>query len=223
MRNMSVVSHKQQTPCESLSLFSRQRIAWACYGVSVLSPKRYWKSSLSILAFILLSVSSYAQNSDALVNKLSGEILDLIKENLDVRDRKLDNADFSTADQLFNLSDSRLELSDKDMIYHHRIEKLKKDVGVNLNGQYYLNYDPALAEDEEQAAYQGTRARLGLEWQILREGFFGHRNKAKLLEGEQELESLKFKMNNNDRCLYFRYNLLIYLFNKEKTKKQKSI
>ena len=81
-----------------------------------------------------------------------------------------------------------------------------------------MNHDPSLADDETQGVNRGTRARIGVEWKILREGFFGNRDKAKLLEEEQELESLKFQLDNNNGCLYFRYNMLIYLFNEEKTK-----
>ena len=188
-----------------------------------IAMKETWMNTLRFLGvviiFLFLSANAFGQESkEVLVNKLSGEILNLIKENLDVRERKLVNYDFSSADELFNLSDSRLELSDKDMIYHHRIEKAKKDVGVNLNAQYFLNHDPSLADDETQGVNRGTRARIGVEWKILREGFFGNRDKAKLLEEEQELESLKFQLDNNNRCLYFRYNMLIYLFNEEKTK-----
>ncbi|MEM9823082.1 MAG: hypothetical protein AAF985_18530, partial [Bacteroidota bacterium] len=177
--------------------------------------------ALCIVAFFLAIYSpTMAQGliPDSLVHEISTQIIGLIHQNLEKRHPVVLSKNFAATDELFNLSEPRLELADKDLIYKYRIDELKKDVGINLRGQYFLNYDPAFEEDDAGSAFNGTRARFGLEWQVMNEGWLGHKAKAKRLENEQKLESLKFALNKNDQRLYFRYNVLIYLFNEAKIK-----
>jgi len=156
MRNMSKITQKQLCLQRFLMKATVKQAILYILKTVFLSMKGKSNNIIRplgvVTAILFLSITAFGQESkEVLVNKLSSEILDLIKENLDVRERKLVNYDFSSANELFNLSDSRLELSDKDLIYHHRIDKLKKDAGVNLNAQYYLNHDPSLADDENQS------------------------------------------------------------------------
>lgn len=153
---------------------------------------------------------------DSLIREISVQILDLINANLDKKETLGGAQDFNATDELFNLSEPRLELVSKEQIFKYRIEEKKKDIGLNLKGQYFLNYDPTFEDDDAGDVFNGTRARVGLEWQLLNEGWLGNRAKARNLENQRKLEELKYSLNKNDQRLYFRYNVLIYLFNEAK-------
>ena len=147
------------------------------------------KIVLLCFAFLFSTSSIFSQvgPTDSLINEISVQILDLINKNLEKRHENVLSKNFDATDELFNLSEPHLELVSKDLIYQYRMEELKKDVGLNLKGQYFLNYDP-IFEDDSGDAFQGTRARLGLEWQIMREGWLAHKAKANRLKNEQKLD-----------------------------------
>ncbi|MEM8908020.1 MAG: hypothetical protein AAGD05_09265 [Bacteroidota bacterium] len=200
----------QHIPFYCLSQASSQG-AWRCgrFGKSLFIGLMFWCCPLLLAA---------QGTPDSLIQEISVQILALINQNLEKDQETVFAQDFAASDELFNLSEPRLELASKELIYKYRIQEAKKNLGINLRGQYLLNYDAAFENDNNEDVFTGTRARIGLEWQILNQGWLGQRAKAKRLEKEQQLDALKHSLSENDQRLYFRYNVLIYLFNEAKIK-----
>lgn len=186
--------------------------------------KNCYKKPIKILRFCLVFLCLIAtfglsaqQIDDPNIQKISQEILELIRKNLHNRSAQTPSDDVSTADELFNITEPDLELTNNDDIHRYKIQKLKKDIGINLKAQYNVNQDQSFdAEDASDSNLSGARTRVGLEWNILREGWLGHQQKANRMEKQRKLDNLKFELEQNDTKLYYRYNLMIYLFNEEK-------
>lgn len=180
-----------------------------------------WLSRL-FLSLLLCGagLSSFAQaTDDPVVERISKDILSLIKKNLNRQPANVVNNNLESADRLFNITEENLDLTSKDQIFEYQIKKLKKDIGINLKAQYFINHDQSFdAEDATDGNLSGSRTRVGLEWNILREGWLGNQQRAKRLDDQRKLDNLKFALDNNDSKLYYRFNLMIYLFNEEKIK-----
>ena len=174
---------------------------------------------LSLLFFgVGLQLSAQATD-DPVVEKISKEILSLIRKNLDRQPTSIENDNIESADRLFNITEPNLDLKGKDQVFRYQIQHLKKDIGVNLRAQHFINHDQSFdAEDSTDGNLSGSRTRLGVEWNILKGGWLGNQQKAKRLDNQRKLDNLKFSLDNNDSKLYYRFNLMIYLFNEEKIK-----
>jgi len=174
------------------------------------------------LSLLLIGVGlqlSAQSTDDPVVERISKDILTLIRKNLNRQPSSTEITDLESADRLFNITEPNLNLTSKDQIYQYRIQKLKKDIGVNLQAQHFIKHDQNIdPEDGTEGNLSGSRTRVGLEWNILREGFLGNQQKAKRLNDQRKLDNLKFTLDNNDSKLYYRFNLMIYLFNQEKIK-----
>ena len=165
-----------------------------------------------------LQLSAQATD-DPVVERISKDILTLIKKNLNRQPTNTVNPNLEPADRLFNITEPNLDLTSKDQIFQHQIKKLKKDLGINVKAQHFINHDQSFdAEDGTDSNLSGSRTRVGVEWNILREGWLGNQQKAKRLNDQRKLDNLKFALDNNDSKLYYRFNLMIYLFNEEKIK-----
>jgi len=165
-----------------------------------------------------LQLSAQATD-DPVVERISKDILTLIRKNLNRQSASTENTNLEPADRLFNITEPNLDLTSKDQIFQYKIQKLKKDIGVNLKAQHFINHDQSFdAEDGTDGNLSGSRTRVGVEWNILREGWLGNQQKAKRLNDQRKLDNLKFALDNNDSKLYYRFNLMIYLFNQEKIK-----
>jgi hypothetical protein len=122
-------------------------------------------------------------------------------------------------DAVLNLKDMHLEPINKDLIFDLKMAEVKRDLGLNLRSQFYHQFDNlAQPAEETDDPTSPTRMRLGVEWALLRDGFFAHQNKVKQLQNEKEIEWLKFDQRRNHERLFFRRNVLAYHFNKEKIK-----
>ncbi|MEO1514615.1 MAG: hypothetical protein AAFV95_06370 [Bacteroidota bacterium] len=176
------------------------------------------KCLLALLA-LHLSVSSSAQaEQDSLVGEISREILDLITTNLNRSWTMEGEGGLWQLDSLFNQRKARVSKGSKVPFYQQRSQKLKKDVGLDIKGQFFYNHDPLFdfTDGDIEQQFYTARLRAGVEWQMLREGFFGHRNKVKQLEHQQKIAELEEYIDSNKDDLYYRYNLFIYFFNRAK-------
>lgn len=180
-----------------------------------------WLLRLSLSLLLCgVGLSSFAQaTDDPVVERISKDILSLIRKNLNGQSANVVNTNLEPADRLFNITEPNLDLTSKDQIFQYQIQHLKKDIGINVKAQHFINHDQSFdAEDATDGNLSGSRTRVGLEWNILREGWLGNQQKAKRLNDQRKLDNLKFALDNNDSKLYYRFNLMIYLFNEEKIK-----
>ncbi len=165
-----------------------------------------------------LQLSAQATD-DPVVERISKDILSLIRKNLNRQPTNTVDNNLEPADRLFNITEPNLDLTSKDEIFQYQIKKLKKDIGVNVKAQHFINHDQSFdAEDGTDGNLSGSRTRVGIEWNVLREGWLGNQQRAKRLNDQRKLDNLKFALDNNDSKLYYRFNLMIYLFNEEKIK-----
>lgn len=184
-------------------------------GLSAWLLRLFW---LLMLSGGGLQLSAQATN-DPVVERISKDILTLIRKNLNRQPTNTVNTNLEAADRLFNITEPNLDLTSKDQIFQHQIKQLKKDLGVNVKAQHFINHDQSFdAEDGTDGNLSGSRTRVGVEWNILREGWLGNQQRAKRLNDQRKLDNLKFALDNNDSKLYYRFNLMIYLFNQEKIK-----
>lgn len=177
--------------------------------------------TLFLLSIVCLLSSTNAQSlRDQEIAKISTEILDLINVNLGKKRSLEESGGIWQLDSLFNLHDHRLDKGSKSVLYDSKIRMMNKDFGLDYKAQYYYNHDPFfnVADGDTEQQFFSSRLRLGLEWQLFREGLFSNQNAVKRVTKEQQIERLNELIENNDDKLYYRYNLFIYFFNQAKIK-----
>lgn len=94
------------------------------------------------------------------------------------------------------------------------IKDYKGDIGLVLNTFYNRNFTPGFVETEDLFYIQ--RLNVGVDWNILNNGFVTNQLKAKQRENELEISRLqqnKISVEDNYEDLY---NYIIYLFNTKK-------
>jgi len=173
-----------------------------------------------LLLVTCLLVPVIAQTDrDAVIQQLSKNVLQLIQTNLENQPDNTLQTSIPTVDSLFNIINPAYELADNGQIYEQQINKLKKDIGLDLRARYYYNSDHIL-EDGYIPSGELTRTRLraGLDWSLLREGWQSNKNKIKRIQHQKTIDELENLLEKNDERLYFRYNLFIYFFNEAKLK-----
>jgi hypothetical protein len=173
------------------------------------------------LALCYLSSSANAQSftpDDTTVLRISKEILNLITQNLDEGVSETEPQSIEEIDTIFRMSHPTLDLQHREMVYDFEIKQLKKDLGINFNSSYYFNYDPILDEDETNDPFTNHRARIGVDWEIFRNGLIGNKINISKKEREKQIELLENRLRVNDDRLYYRYNLIIMFFNQAKIK-----
>lgn len=94
------------------------------------------------------------------------------------------------------------------------IKDYKGDIGLVLNTFYNRNFTPGFLETEDLFYIQ--RINVGVDWNLLNNGFVANQLKAQQRENELEISRLqqnKTKVEDNYEDLY---NYIIYLFNTKK-------
>ena len=186
----------------------------------MLTSSVFGKGGLVLLFVAYLFVPVMAQTDrDAVIKQLSKDVLQLITTNLENQPSNVLQTSIPTVDSLFNIINPAYELANNGPIYDQQVNKLKKDVGLDLRARYYYNSDHIL-EDGYVPSGELTRTRLraGLDWSLLREGWQSNKNKIKRIHHQKTIDELENMLEKNDERLYFRYNLFIYFFNEAKLK-----
>lgn len=182
---------------------------------AIIRPK-----GIFLFGFVLFVLPLFAQTKQkASIQKLSKDILGLIQSNLETQPTAMPSAEIPTMDSLFNIINPAYELADNGFVRQQQINKLKKDIGLDIRARYFYNSDHILEEDYiPTGELTRSRVRTGLEWSLLREGWQGNKNKIKQLQFQKTIDELEAQLEKNDERLYFRYNLFIYFFNEAKLK-----
>ncbi|MEM9921437.1 MAG: hypothetical protein AAF990_25270 [Bacteroidota bacterium] len=171
----------------------------------------------AVLLFYTLNLSAQAPR-DTLIKEISIEIMDLITANINQHWEMEGRGGLWQLDSLFNQRKTNVRKGSQLPIFDKKISELKKDVGLDIKGQYFYNHDPLFdfTDGDIGQQFYSSRLRAGVEWQILREGFLGHRNSAKQLQLRRQIKGVEEMIDSNDDDLYYRYNLFIYFFNRAK-------
>ncbi len=160
-----------------------------------------------------------AQNSrDSTIYEIGEKLLRLIESNMEGRHSSSYGNDTAALNQLYNLTDPRFQLAGKALINAYRGEQARMDKGIDFKMNYFLNSDSFLDNDQEdeESDFIDNRARIGLQWELMKGGLLGNRHKYKRLQATQNLEALRYDLEINDERLFLRYNIMIFMFNESK-------
>lgn len=140
----------------------------------------------------------------------------LLEASLGIYDDRLpDNAapTMSSLQSFFSKSLFQSELL-KDEWFDTQIQRVKRNKGIDLASSIqHTEYGEFFDEDENN-----SRARIGLEADLLDEGYLKWLRERKRLELDQQIHQMESAAKSRDRNYAFLYNCLIYSFNLEKQK-----
>ena len=174
----------------------------------------------ALFTLLVLADLSYSQDvRDSLFEEVKSKLEPLIN-NLERTSLETEEEyNLFVVDAILNLKDADLEPLNKDKYYDLKIKQLEQDWGLNLRAQVNNNFDNYFFNQDEFDDQQAPlRARMGLDWEIMKNGLLSHQNKIQQLKNEKEMEWIAYdKQKNKDRSFY-RNNVLRYYFNKEKIK-----
>jgi len=94
-------------------------------------------------------------------------------------------------------------------------ELTEKDYGLFASGSYQENINPTVADLNDNLIYN-RKFSVGINWRILKDGYFDNQISAKLLEDRIEREKLKNEQSNQSAYYLARFDQTIYVFNKLK-------
>ena len=97
-----------------------------------------------------------------------------------------------------------------------QINSLKKQIGLELTGNYQENFNPSLGA-EDILVYR-RRVQVGLDWNILQNGFLSNKYKREILKNENTILDLmpRKKLSEVDYMKVF--HSIVYAFNEQKIK-----
>jgi hypothetical protein len=114
---------------------------------------------------------------------------------------------------------SNLESNDASIYQSNYLEKKKelmdKDLGLQLTGSYLENFNPDVADLNDNLVYS-RKFQAGVDWQVLKNGYFDNKVDVKLLEDRIQREKLKNEASNQSAYYLERFDKTIFVFNKIK-------
>lgn len=99
-----------------------------------------------------------------------------------------------------------------------RMNSLERDVGLNAVGGYTRPAGGSVFDPDTEGEI-GTRAFVGIEWDLLRDGLRDSRRNRSLLEKQNTAETLRAPLARKEENLPFLYYYTIYVFNYAKLEK----
>jgi hypothetical protein len=94
-------------------------------------------------------------------------------------------------------------------------ELLERNNGLSLTGSYLENFNPDIADINDNLVYT-RRFQAGVNWSILKNGFFDNKVDVKLISNRIEREKLKNETKSQSSHYLKRFDKTIYVFNKAK-------
>lgn len=97
-----------------------------------------------------------------------------------------------------------------------RIKQLKNEFGLAAVGNYQENFNPGIGVDDELV--YNRRFQLGLDWNVLADGYLSSRYKQLVLKNEKAINSLTPTVSVSANDYLVISHKLIYAFNEQKIK-----
>tara|TARA_B100000809_G_scaffold204590_1_gene205988 strand:- start:110 stop:2149 length:2040 start_codon:yes stop_codon:yes gene_type:complete len=170
------------------------------------------KRNSIILLSILVSLSAFAQSDSLLTLKVQD--LQLLFASVNYTP-----IEFSDTNLFVLRSVAATQNSDANLYKSSYLEKkkelMKKDLGIALSGSYVENFNPDIADLNDNFVYT-RKYQAGINWQILKNGLLDNKVDVKLLEDRIEREKLKNETNNQSAYYLERFDKTIFIFNKLK-------
>ena len=123
-------------------------------------------------------------------------------------DQSIDQLDGFLKTSLF-----QTELLKKEW-FDTQIQRVKRRVGIDFTASGQFNEYGVLFDDDEDV----SRLRVGVDMDLLDEGWLKWRREKAKLEVEQQIHEMKSLLKSKDRNYAYLYNCMIYSFNQSKEK-----
>ena len=114
---------------------------------------------------------------------------------------------------LFHHDSSRYQ-SYTDEVHYAESANYRRDLGFNLTSRYSRNFGDGL--NDELQNFTRERLSVGVNWNLLSEGLRDNRVKSEIARNEWKIEKINERSMLKERAYGFRYNTIIYYFNKER-------
>lgn len=98
-----------------------------------------------------------------------------------------------------------------------QLELLERDYGVAMTGSYLENINPTIGDLEDNIFYE-RKFNLGVQWNVLKNGFFENKVKARIQEDKILREQLNQQAATESYNFLQRFDRTIYTFNVVKIK-----
>lgn len=154
---------------------------------------------------------------DTLFEEVREKLEPLINDLQKIEIERPEEYNLFIVDAILSQKDEALEPINKDKLYDLKIKQLEQDWGLNLRAQANHNFESQFFnQDEFDDQQTPLRLRAGVDWEIMKDGLLAHQNKIQQLKNEKEAEWHRYDKQKNKERYFYRYNVLIYYFNKEK-------
>ena len=125
---------------------------------------------------------------------------------------------YEEVDKIFKLRNSLLNSYQLDnQVKNAEANLLHGDPALEASASYIENFTPSFNDDDDNLIYQ-RRLMAGITWQILGDGFVANRYDEKELRNKIKINNYLAPGEMKESSYSINWNLLIYLFNKEKIK-----
>ncbi len=174
-------------------------------------------TSILVCIFALYSFGQKNDNKDSLISFKIGELKAVWNLDNDVSRDSKKYESYSKIPPLYKLNaqDTVTELEYVKRVNDAKIKLLKQDIGLDAVGNYLQNFNPGFNTDDNLIYH--FRYQVGLDWNILNDGFITNRYKQQILKNENTIIALTPKTKKNDGQEYVAIShKIIYSFNLHK-------
>ncbi len=170
----------------------------------------------------LLGQTTATSTSKSTSNQLNDELISRFDQ---VVEQHLKSADFPQNTTLYALSKlyseplpkitttESLDAQQRQLVTLQQ-ELLREDWGLSLQAGYLENFEADIFTVGE--IYYKRRGRVELQWDLLKNGLFENRHKAKALAFKKEALAYDAEKTEAQKHYELRYNAIIYTFNKKR-------
>lgn len=174
--------------------------------------------SLLVVLSLLLFVELQAQRDSLRTMKEITTLSSIWKEYVQYIQRLNLSKDFTDVNRIFELRNSNLTSFEYDSkIKTAEADLLHRDPALEASASYIENFTPSFNDDDDNLIYQ-RRLQAGITWQILGDGFVSNRLNEKELRNKILINQYLVPFELKENSYSINWNLIIYLFNKEKIK-----
>lgn len=104
---------------------------------------------------------------------------------------------------------------DRSLYLEKQKELIERDYGLAITGGYLENINPTIGDLEDNLVYN-RKFNVGVEWDLLDNGFYEHRAQARILEDKIIRNQMMNDATQESFHYLERFDYTIYLFNKVK-------
>jgi len=174
----------------------------------------FMKKILCILFFIV-GFTTYAQIDSILFSKVN-LLQDLFDSN-HYQPIAFKDSSISVIKEISLLENSE-DYPDRTVYLEKRLELLENDLGISFAGIYTDNFNLDPVEDlEENISFQ-RRIQVGAQWDVLRNGYFENKARARMLQDRIIRERLGNDISKEGQYYLERFDQTVFTFNQLKIK-----